>query len=176
MEAYDNDPLEGISPAEALLGASEYHAMMLDMLNTLGDGSGGGTSNLGMSGWFWFLAENTGWLGGAKDPESCDRNRSTNMLQHAYTNTSRAFYRSELELSAGFGQVILDIQADSTTLADAEEEISDLNNQSTANYVATNKAKGDLQGANFARYVEVATIGGAILILAYTGYKTLKNK
>ena len=174
MEQYADDPLTGISPQDALEGATEYHQGLMDMFNTLGTG-GGGTSAGGMAGWFWYLQGECGWLGGAK-PESCFQNRSTNMLMHEYANIDRWDYYNEMEISASFGQVILNLQSDVQTLAEAEADISDLNNQSTQNFVNSRKSLGDLEGSNFARYVEMATIGGAVLILAYTGYKTLKNK
>lgn len=174
MEQYADDPLTGISPQNALAGATEYHEGLMDMFNTLGTG-GGGTSAGGMAGWFWYLQGECGWLGGAK-PESCFQGRSTNMLMHEYANIDRWDYYNEMQISASFGQVILDLQSDVQTLAEAEEEISDLNNQSTQNFANSKKSLGELEGSNFARYVEMATIGGAVLILAYTGYKTLKNK
>ena len=174
MEDYANDPTEGISPTDALAGATEYHQGLMDMFNTLGTG-GGGTGAGGMAGWFWYLQGECGWLGGAK-PESCFQNRSTNMLMHEYANIDRWDYYNEMEVSAGFGQVILDLTSEALDLAQAEADISDLNNQSYENFVNSQKSLGDLEGSNFARYIEMATIGGAVLILAYTGYKTLIKK
>lgn len=175
MEQYADDPTTGISPQEALAGATEYHEGLMDMFNTLGSGGGGGTSAGGMAGWFWHLQGECGFFGGAK-PQSCNQNRSTNMLMHEYANIDRWDYYNEMEISASFGQVILDLQSGVQELAEAEADISDLNNQSTQNFVNSRKSLGDLESSNFARYVEMATIGGAVLILAYTGYKTLKKK
>ena len=175
IEEYTNDPLTGISPADAFAGAVEYHQLLTDFYNKLGSGTGGGEANNGISGWYWYLATQASWFFGASTNASCNRNRGENMEAHAETNVSRAFYSEELNISATFGQVLLDLESDVLTIVEAENEIAELELTHTELSVDIAKATKKLQESKLARYVEITAIGGAILILLYYGFTKLKK-
>ena len=171
----DNQSTISISPQ--LGGAFRSHLMngIEEYTNDPLTGTGGGEANNGISGWYWYLATQASWFFGASTNASCNRNRGENMEAHAETNVSRAFYSEELNISATFGQVLLDLESDVLTIVEAENEIAELELTHTELSVDIAKATKKLQESKLARYVEITAIGGAILILLYYGFTKLKK-
>jgi hypothetical protein len=144
-------------------------------LTTLGNEGTSGSNVGGFTGWYWTLRENTGWFGIANS-DSCDKNRSWCEDRHATGQSIRATYWAKFANSANLIEQFETAQAESLEVADIQSQLDALANQNAEDDAVTNKNITDLKNAQFATYVEMFAIAGAVLILAFTAYKTLKNK
>lgn len=158
----------------AINDLNSYRNYLNQGLITLGNNGTTGTSVGGFTGWYWGLAENTGWFGQGK-PASCDETRNWCMFRHATGQNIRHTYFDKMGNSAELIELFTTAQADSLAVAEIESEIAVIQNNNTQDDAQTEKNITDLKNSQFATYVEMFAIAGAVLILAYTGYKTLKR-
>jgi len=177
LESLNSDYVnENLTVSEVVTALESYLSYLTQAITQLGAGSGGGTQNLGWSGYYWYLAEQTSWFFGASTNDSCNENRNNLMQTHANINVVRSNYWGQLANVQGEITMYTEALDLSVVEAELDSQIAYWENQSQINDSSTDKSITDVQNMKFANAVEMISIGGAILILAYTGYKTFKNK
>ena len=149
-----------------------YKLYLIDGLETLGSG-GDGTSAGGWSGAYWNWSTKVGIFGGGNS-ESCEQNRWSNQDAHAYVNIMRWNYMSFMDVVNASISAYEQNIGNTIDEAELEAYIADLVNETTELNTDTTKLLEDINVIKFGNLVEYFAIGGAVLILAFMGYKTLK--
>ena len=177
LESLNSDYLnENLTTTEVITALESYLSYLTQAITQLGAGSGGGTQNLGWSGYYWYLAEQTSWFFGASTNDSCNENRNNLMQTHANLNVIRSNYWGQLANVQGEITMYTEALDLSVVEAELDSNIAYWENLAAQLDASREKANQDVTNMRFANAVEMISIGGAILILAYTGYKTFKNK
>ena len=177
LESLNSDYLnENLSVAEVVTALESYKSYLTQALVTLGAGSGGGTNVGGWGGFYWYLAEQTSWVGGWSTNASCQENRGNLMSAHADINVVRGNYWQQLANVDGEIDMYNEVLDLSVEEAELDAMISYWENQAQMNQSSTDKSKQDANNIRFSNAVEMIAIGGAILIIVYTSFKTIKNK
>ena len=98
------------------------------------------------------------------------------MQTHANLNVIRSNYWGQLANVQGEITMYTEALDLSVVEAELDSNIAYWENLAAQLDASREKANQDVTNMRFANAVEMISIGGAILILAYTGYKTFKNK
>jgi hypothetical protein len=177
LESLNSDYLSGtLSTTEVVTALESYSSYLNQALVHLGTGSGSGSNIGGWTGWYWHLAEQTSWFGGWSTNASCNQNRNNLMQTHADLNLVRADYWVQLSNVHGEIAMYEEVLDMSVEEAELDSLIAYWENLSQNANADTEKSRTEIQNMRFANAVEMISIGGAVLIIAYTGFKTIKNK
>ena len=177
LESINSDYLNGnLSVTECVTALQSYKSYLTQAITHLGAGSGEGTQALGWAGYYWYLAEQTSWFFGVSTQDSCNENRSNLINTHANINVIRSNYWGQLANVDGEIAMYQDALDMSVEEAELDSQIAYWENLQAQLDASREKANQDVTNIKFANAIEMISIGGAILILLYTGYKTLKKR
>lgn len=158
--------------SECINALEGYKQYLIGGYNILGSGTGGGESNLGWSGKYWYWRGQTGWFG-ASTNASCNKNRSWHATRHESINNVRALYSDVFELVDNAIENTIELEEDAITFNEWEQEnntiINDIN-IADQEYQARSSSLNNIRLANV---IEILAIGGAFffLVLAFTNKK-----
>tara|TARA_R110002020_G_scaffold301894_4_gene517324 strand:- start:2549 stop:3286 length:738 start_codon:yes stop_codon:yes gene_type:complete len=176
LESINSDYLNGsLSVTECVTALESYKSYLTQAITHLGAGSGEGTDALGWSGYYWYLAEQTSWFFGVSTQNSCNENRGNLTQTHADINVVRSNYWGQIANVQGEIEMYQSVLDMSVEEAELDSNIAYWENLAQQLDEANEKSQTDVKNLKFANAIEMISIGGAILILLYTGYKTLKK-